>query len=492
MLRSPAPLRRRLPVLTVLAALLLTLVGVQGGVAAPARADAGVQPHDPPQRTITYSIRTRGTVHGDLGEFARLASVILNDRRGWSLGGAIRYREVTSDSDFVLWLAAPSELPRFSPVCSSQFSCRVGRNVVINDLRWRTGTGAWPAVHEYRKYMVNHEVGHWLGMGHRGCPGAGAPAPVMQQQSIGLDGCRTNTWPTTSEKADVARRYRVTARSVRPDVYALKNGTAGTEVHVLDGQREHTAFDGHFATAAGQNYTFGLYDYVLADRDRDGVDDIIAIKQGSNSTNVEVHVLDGASGYRKYQLHRVTPLGGGPTGTWVYDAADVNGDGYLDVVGVNKQGSGGRATVHVLDGATGYRTFLLHATTPVPSLHGQWVTYALGDHDRDGLPDLYAVRRTNTSSGKTEVHVMSGASRFRTRIAQIATPLPWTDESWDWDVADHDGDGWDELWGIKRNGASGRTEVHVLADRTYGRWTAHSTTPIPTTDGHDGWRFPVG
>ena len=476
----------------MLTALLLGLLTLHGGAADPAGAEAGVAPHDPPQRTITYAVRSRGTVQGDLEEFGRLASATLNDRRGWSLGGAIRYREVDSNPDFVLWLAAPSELPKFSPVCDTTYSCRVGRNVVINDLRWRTGTAAWPAVHEYHHYVVNHEVGHWLGMGHRGCPGTGAPAPVMQQQSIGLNGCRTNTWPTAAEKADVAQRYRVTARSARPDVYALKNGDDGTEVHVLDGEATYAAFDGHFATAAGQHYTFGLYDYVLADRDGDGVDDIIAIKQGTYSINVEVHVLDGASGYTTYQLHRVTPLGGGPSGTWVYDAADVDGDGHLDVVGVDKQGANGRATVHVLDGATGFRSFLLQAATPVPSLHGGWVTFAMGHHDRDGLPDLYAVRRTNTSSGRTEVHVMSGASGFRTRVAQIATPLPWTDESWDWDVDDHDGDGWDELWGIKRNGASGRTEVHVLSDRTYSRWTAHHATAVPDTDQHDGWRFPVG
>src|SRR4051794_25778535 len=315
---------RRLTLLAVLAALLLGLLVVQGAAARPAAAEAGVAPSDPPQRTITYTVRTRGTVRGDVQEFRRLASVTLNDRRGWSLGGAIRFREVSSDPDFVLWLASPSSVAAFGSICDSTYSCRVGSNVVINDVRWRTGTPVWPDVAEYHHYVVNHEVGHWLGMGHRSCTGAGDLAPAMQQQSIGLHGCVTNTWPTASEKSDVARRYRVTLRSTRPDVYALKYGAAGTEVHVLDGADGYASFDGHFATAAGRTGGFSLYDYAMGDVDRDGVDDVIGIKRGSTSSHVEVHVLDGASGYREWQLHAVTALTGGPTGVWSYDAADVD------------------------------------------------------------------------------------------------------------------------------------------------------------------------
>ncbi|MEP7333809.1 MAG: DUF3152 domain-containing protein, partial [Terracoccus sp.] len=52
-------------------------------------------------------------------------------------------------------------------------------------------------VASYRIYLVNHEVGHGIGHGHLQCAGKGTPAPVMMQQTYGLDGCTAWPWPAT-------------------------------------------------------------------------------------------------------------------------------------------------------------------------------------------------------------------------------------------------------------------------------------------------------
>jgi hypothetical protein len=177
------------------------------------------------QRTVTFSIGTRGAVESDVATFREVVTATLHDPRGWSLGGALEIVPVRSGGDFQVLLASPREVERAAPVCSRQYSCTVGDDVLINDERWQSATDSWPySRHEYRHYVVNHEVGHWLGLGHAECPGSGQPAPVMQQQSISLDGCQATVWPLRDERLEVARRFGVRpalpfdrAGVVRPD-----------------------------------------------------------------------------------------------------------------------------------------------------------------------------------------------------------------------------------------------------------------------------------
>ena len=169
---------------------------------ATARGSGRVGYRVPVRRTVTYRIETRGRMTTSVREFARLAARTYADPRGWRNAG-VAFKRVGGASDFSLVLAEASWLPRFSGVCSVQWSCRAGRYVVVNQTRWKYASPSWNAarrsLRDYRHLVVNHETGHWLGHGHLGCSGRGRLAPVMMQQSKGLAGCRHNPWPLPSE-----------------------------------------------------------------------------------------------------------------------------------------------------------------------------------------------------------------------------------------------------------------------------------------------------
>jgi hypothetical protein len=78
------------------------------------------------------------------------------------------------------------------------YSCRFGQTIMINLRRWLRGATGFPIdVTGYRVMVINHELGHFLGFDHMRCPGAGQPAPVMQTQTVALNGCTPNAYPYT-------------------------------------------------------------------------------------------------------------------------------------------------------------------------------------------------------------------------------------------------------------------------------------------------------
>lgn len=154
-------------------------------------------------REVTYVIASKGTITSNLDEFAAQVNQTLNSPLGWSRLG-IRFVRVESGGQFTAWLSEGSQVPSFSPSgCDAIVSCTVGNNVIINETRWINGADSWNAaggsLRDYRHMVVNHETGHWLGHGHEYCGGAGQPAPVMQQQTIDMQGCAPNPWPQQHE-----------------------------------------------------------------------------------------------------------------------------------------------------------------------------------------------------------------------------------------------------------------------------------------------------
>jgi len=161
-------------------------------------------------KTYGYCVQSRGVDASQLDALkAKLASTYA-DLRGWSLDGQVQFKYATAGCDFTVWLASPAQMPTFGAICDSYWDCEVDNNVVVNADRWSNTTPAWQSyggsLEDYRVMLINHETGHMLGFQHWTCPGKGQPAPVMMQESINLQGCVFNIWPTQPE-LDTLRRH---------------------------------------------------------------------------------------------------------------------------------------------------------------------------------------------------------------------------------------------------------------------------------------------
>ncbi len=130
---------------------------------------------------------------------------VFADPRGWTAGGDRAFQRVSGDTfDFVVKVATPGTV---DDVCGAgglntggEYNCNVGADVMVNLERWERATPVYAKdVKAYRALIINHEVGHFLGLGHVGCPGEGEPAPAMMQQIKGMNGCVPNVWPYDSK-----------------------------------------------------------------------------------------------------------------------------------------------------------------------------------------------------------------------------------------------------------------------------------------------------
>jgi hypothetical protein len=160
------------------------------GPAAPAKA----------RRLVRYTVEIERGLDLDSAEVTAVVDTTLADKRSWTAAG-YTFRRVGGGGDLRILLATPDTVDKLcAPLLTrGQVSCRNQRLVVLNHRRWMLGAPAYGAnIAAYRQYLLNHEVGHFLGHGHVGCPGAGRYAPVMLQQTLRLDGCRPNPWPALS------------------------------------------------------------------------------------------------------------------------------------------------------------------------------------------------------------------------------------------------------------------------------------------------------
>ncbi|MFG2037605.1 DUF3152 domain-containing protein [Dactylosporangium sp. NPDC048998] len=119
-------------------------------------------------------------------------------------GATWKFQRVSGDDyNVVLRLATPGTVDK---LCKSVgvntqgiYSCRYGKTILLNLRRWLKGIDGFPAGIDFHSMTVLHEMGHFLGFDHMKCPGSGRVAPLMQTQTIALNGCKPNAYAFTSD-----------------------------------------------------------------------------------------------------------------------------------------------------------------------------------------------------------------------------------------------------------------------------------------------------
>jgi hypothetical protein len=151
--------------------------------------------------------------------FASTVDQIIAHPRGWTRSGESPITNSDEHMNAASWsfqrvggddysvrvrLATPDTVDRLCGAAGVStrgvYSCRFGTTLMINLRRWLNGAAGFPMdVPAYRHMVIDHEMGHYLGFDHMRCPGSGRLAPVMQTQTIALNGCTPNAYPFTAD-----------------------------------------------------------------------------------------------------------------------------------------------------------------------------------------------------------------------------------------------------------------------------------------------------
>ncbi len=147
-------------------------------------------------RQHTFIVKVEKAAKLDANQVAGEIADVLNDPRSWAGSGTVRFALVKDPkkADFTVYVSAPQVAD--AKCGKDAWVCVRGSKLVLAAGGWQTPSATYGGdTTGFRRYLVNHAVGRYLGEDKASCKKAGKPAPVMASQGDDLKGCTPNPWP---------------------------------------------------------------------------------------------------------------------------------------------------------------------------------------------------------------------------------------------------------------------------------------------------------
>lgn len=150
-------------------------------------------------------------------------------------------------------------------------------------------------------------------------------------------------------------------------------------------------------------------------------------RTGSPSGRIDLRVLDGGSGWRRFKREIPTRLLPSEEASYVaFGMGDYGARNQQDLFALKRGET--RLELHVLDSkparGNAYWDYLLEVGTPIRAAEVPDFDFFLGHYNGEGRPDLFCIKHRNTSHGKVEIHILSGTSKYQRFALQTETTLP--------------------------------------------------------------------
>lgn len=269
-----------------------------------------------------------------------------------------------------------------------------------------------------------------------------------------------------------------------------KWGSTKTEILHADGRtfKKYDNINANNSSFLSKNTSrqFGLLDY-----NNDGVTDVLSFS-GTTST-FRIDVADGKN-YNN-SLYNLAPtwLTGGYS-NYRFFIADYNNDGTKDLwLFKHKNTSSVASELKIYSTVNSGLSFpLYNSTTALHQVTNPNDRLLVGDYNGDSKQDIWYVK-ANTTSNKTEVHILNGALSFNAFMMHIATPLPANTGNWEYTITDYNGDGTSDLVAINKQGASGFVEITILSGKSnfLNVLSEKKITDIPVGMVNNNWSFHI-